>query len=186
MLRRLIVLRHAKSDWDTDAQTDHERPLNKRGRRDAPRVAAHLAELGWTPERVFASDARRTRETWKRMKKALNGAVKAKFTASLYHTGISAVREVVASVPDKVTTVMVIGHNPGWESVIDALTGQEVRLTCCNAALLSVEADSWADAISMDTSWKLHEVVRPKELKDKDKEKDKDKDKDKGKGKGKG
>jgi phosphohistidine phosphatase len=166
MLRRLIVLRHAKSDWDTDAATDHERPLNKRGRRDAPRVADHMAELGWKPEKVFSSDARRTRETWKRMRKAFDSGIKAKFTKSLYHTGIGAVREVVASVPDKVETVMVIGHNPGWESVIDTLTGEEVRLTTCNAALLSIEADSWADAISTDAAWNLDRVLRPKDLKD--------------------
>ena len=65
MRRRLIVLRHAKSAWDTDAATDHERPLNKRGRRDALRVAEKIAKLGWQPEQVISSDAERTRETWK-------------------------------------------------------------------------------------------------------------------------
>jgi polyadenylate-binding protein len=164
MLRRLIVLRHAKSAWDTDAEVDHERPLNKRGRRDAPRIGQKLAELGWIPERVFSSDARRTRDTWKRMRAELGDDIEAAFTRQLYHAGIGAVREVLADLPDVVGTVMVIGHNPGWEGVIDALTAAEVRLTSCNAALLSIEADTWRDAISQESRWQLHQVLRPKEL----------------------
>jgi phosphohistidine phosphatase len=164
MERRLIVLRHGKSSWDTDAVTDHDRPLNKRGRRDAQRIGKHMVELGWAPERVVSSDSRRTKETWKRMKEAFEGEPEVGFTRELYLTGIAAVREALAKVPDDVATVMVIGHNPGWEGVVDVLTGEEVRMTTCNAALLSVEADSWSDAVAMDSCWKLHNVLRPKEL----------------------
>ncbi len=64
MTRRLIVMRHAKSSWKHAGLTDHQRPLNKRGRKDAPRVARALIERGWTPRRVLSSDAARTRETW--------------------------------------------------------------------------------------------------------------------------
>ncbi len=67
MQRRIIVMRHAKSSWKSDAPDDHSRPLNRRGRRDAPRVAQELARRGWVPERVFSSDARRTRQTWEIM-----------------------------------------------------------------------------------------------------------------------
>ena len=71
MERRLIVMRHAKSSWKSDAETDHLRPLNKRGRDSAPLVAARLVELGWIPEAVYSSDSLRTRETWDGMMNAL-------------------------------------------------------------------------------------------------------------------
>jgi hypothetical protein len=69
MQRRLMIMRHAKSAWSSDVASDHERPLNKRGRRDAPRVGKRLAKLGWVPEFVVSSDSRRTRETWERMQR---------------------------------------------------------------------------------------------------------------------
>lgn len=164
MERRLIVLRHAKSSWETEAATDHDRPLNKRGKRDAQRIGKRLAKLGWVPELVFSSDSARTRETWERMKEAFDDAIEATFTRDMYHAGIGAVRTVLVGIPDNVKTVMAIGHNPGWESVVEQLTGDEVTLTTCNAALLIADADNWSDAAAMDSSWKLHALLRPKEL----------------------
>ena len=61
-MKRLVVMRHAKSDWSSGASTDHARPLNQRGRREAPITAARLATLGWAPDRVSSSDSQRTRE----------------------------------------------------------------------------------------------------------------------------
>ncbi len=164
MKRRLVILRHAKSAWDSDAATDHDRPLNKRGRRDAPRIAAEIVELGWAPERVISSDAARARETWERMESLLGKkAKKVVFTRTLYHGGLPEVREVMRDIKKKVATVMLVGHNPGWEDVLCTLTSGTHRLTTCNAALVSISADSWEDALAQ-TSWKLEHLLRPKEL----------------------
>jgi phosphohistidine phosphatase len=164
MKRRLIVLRHAKSDWDTDAASDHARPLNKRGRRDAPRVGEHLASLGWVPERVVSSDSTRTRETWDLMRDAFDPPPDVTFTRRLYHAGIAPVRDVLAEVPGAVGTVMVIGHNPGWESVVQILSGLDVPMSTANAALLEVDAPSWVEGAALDAAWRLVDVVRPKEI----------------------
>ena len=67
-------MRHAKSDWKDSSLTDHQRPLNKRGKRDAPQMAAKLSELGWQPSRVLTSDSQRTMETLDLMKSSF-GAV---------------------------------------------------------------------------------------------------------------
>jgi phosphohistidine phosphatase len=67
MGKRLIIMRHAKSSWTSGASTDHQRPLNKRGRHAAPRIGARLRDIGWIPDMVIASDSERTRETWQRM-----------------------------------------------------------------------------------------------------------------------
>src|SRR5690348_4006065 len=63
-MKSLVVLRHAKSDWDTMVATDFERPLNSRGLRDAPKIGAALAKTGVIPEMVLCSPALRTRQTW--------------------------------------------------------------------------------------------------------------------------
>lgn len=168
MQRQLIVLRHAKSDWNTDAPTDHARPLNRRGRKDAPRVAQRLCELGWTPEYVVSSDSQRTRETYQIMRKvfaeALGEEPVVQFLESLYHAGPQALASAMVDVPDEVSLVMAIGHNPGWQEVVYALTGQAVSMTTANAALLSIEEDNWPAAFGRAGSWELVEVIRPKEL----------------------
>lgn len=158
-------MRHAKSAWDTDAGDDHERPLNARGRRDAPRVAERLRELGWSPERVISSDALRTRQTWELMEPVLAPpAVPVTFTRELYLAGVSAVRSVLAPLADTVRTAMVLGHNPGWEDVVAWLTGKLEPLGTADAALVRVDADSWADAVQRAGRWQLHDVIRSKAI----------------------
>lgn len=161
--RRLIVLRHAKSDQYSDAPTDHDRPLNPRGIRSAPMIAAKLAELGWVPQVVVSSDSKRTRQTWDHMKAALGGSPDVRFTSSLYLAGPPEVRQALRELPDGVETAMVIGHNPGWEEVVFELCGVRVRMTTCNAALLEVKADGWDEAM-VRQDWRFETVLRPKEL----------------------
>ena len=120
--RRLLVIRHAKSDWETDAPTDHARPLNARGRRDAPRVAAELVRRGWLPDLVCASDAARTRETWARMQAVLPDRIRVQHRRSLYHAGTAAVREQAQGWPVNASCIAVVGHNPGWEELIEDLS----------------------------------------------------------------
>lgn len=163
-MKRLILLRHAKSDWASGAMTDHERPLNHRGRRDAPAIGEAIASLGWRPEVVISSDATRTRETWARMREALGVEAEPRLTAAFYLADLQAIREALADLPDEVTTVMVIGHNPGWEEAASTLTGQEITLTTANAAMLTVEAERWEEAILLDGCWRLAHLLRPREL----------------------
>lgn len=161
--RRLVVLRHAKSDWATDANGDHARPLNDRGRREAPRIGERLHALGWVPQAVVSSDAKRTRQTWKRMGDALGGEPSVRFTPALYLMGIDEIRDALRELPPEVETAMVIGHNPGWEDAVHELCGVRVRMTTCNAALLHVQAATWAEAAAR-SDWALEVVLRPKEL----------------------
>ncbi|MCB9658673.1 MAG: histidine phosphatase family protein [Sandaracinaceae bacterium] len=163
MNRRLIIMRHAKSAWHTDAATDHDRPLNERGQRDAPRVASALAELGWSPELTVSSDSTRTRQTFELMRPAFRGPVTVRFTRRLYHASLDAVRDELADVGDALRTVMVIGHNPGWEEMLARLCGQDRRMTTANAALLTIDAPSWSDALDR-YAWTLTRLLRPKEL----------------------
>jgi phosphohistidine phosphatase len=167
MHRRLIVLRHAKSSRTGDVGDDHARPLSKRGRRDAPRVAAWLARNGWTPERVVSSDAARTRETWEHMREGLGATVESvTFDPTLYGGGIAEARRVLTALPATVRTAMLIGHNPGWEDLVAWLCRSPTQMTTANAALLVGHGKTWKDALARAGTWTLERVVRPKALDD--------------------
>jgi phosphohistidine phosphatase len=163
MQRRLIIMRHAKSSWKKEEPNDHERPLSSRGRRDAPRVAKELGRRGWIPELVLSSDAARAKETWRRMADAFD-EVETRLVPQLYLGGIDAVRDALRGVPATTATVMVVGHNPGWEEMVTQLTSVQVHLTTANAALVCVDAPSWPQAVAMVGAWSLERLVRPKEL----------------------
>jgi len=160
---RLIALRHAKSAWDTDAVDDHDRPLSGRGRKEAPRVGESLAELDWLPDHVLSSDSRRTKQTWARIQPACAQATVV-FTDALYHaSGHDALRVIRAQTPAHVHTLMVIGHNPGWEELVHLLTGRSVVMTTANAVLMERDAGTWPEALAAGT-WSLVDIIRPRDL----------------------
>lgn len=101
---RLILLRHAKSDWGDPGLSDKERPLNARGRADAPKIGAWLAQHA-RPDHILVSTAQRTRETWSRL--GLSGAPR--FLDALY---LAEPAEIAAILPPE-GTALVIAHNPG-------------------------------------------------------------------------
>ena len=162
--KRLVLMRHAKSSWKSGAPNDHERPLNKRGRRDSPKVGAELARLGWVPDAVLSSDSARTTETFARMKASLGYKGDADFREDLYHAGVPEVRAALGGLPDTVGTALILGHNPGWEEVLEFLSGQDdvMKTACC--ALLSIDAETWHEAIEAPGTWTLARMIRPREL----------------------
>lgn len=117
--RTLILIRHAKSDWGSDARTDHDRPLNDRGRRDAARLGGWLAERGWgAPGAILCSDARRTRET-----AALafpNREVELR--PDLYLAEPGAILAALATA--RAETVALLAHNPGLGAAAALLARQ--------------------------------------------------------------
>jgi phosphohistidine phosphatase len=113
--RRLVLLRHAKSDWPDVA--DHERPLAKRGRRDAPRAGRWLARSGYVPDAVVCSTARRARETWELAAAALaqagGGAPPVRYEPRVYDATVLGLLMLVREFPEDERTVLIVGHNPG-------------------------------------------------------------------------
>lgn len=122
MSHRLLLIRHAKSSWDDPALPDRERPLAKRGRKAAERVAAHLRQAGLRPDLVLCSPSRRTRETLELL--AL-GRADALVEDALYGANEDELLARLRDVPEGAGTVAVIGHNPGMQDLAIELVGSD-------------------------------------------------------------
>lgn len=110
--RRLVLLRHAKSDWPEDV-ADHDRPLAARGRRDAPLAGRWLARHGHVPEAVICSTARRARQTWDLAAAALAAPPPVRHEPRVYEATVLALLMLVREIPDERSVVAIVGHNPG-------------------------------------------------------------------------
>jgi phosphohistidine phosphatase len=117
--RRLILLRHAKSDWPD--VPDAERPLAKRGRRDAPRIGRWLAEHGYQPDVVVVSAATRTRQTWDLLAPELGGSPAVRFEPRAYAASPLTLLYLAQELPARYRTALLIAHNPGLSELATTL-----------------------------------------------------------------
>ena len=124
--RELVILRHAKSAWDTDAPSDMERPLNKRGEKDAPRIGRWLQESGLMPDLVVSSTAERARLTVEAACKELGIKKKAiHWQPAIYEASVATLLQLLAGLPNEPRRVMLVGHNPGLEGLVAYLAKPE-------------------------------------------------------------
>jgi phosphohistidine phosphatase len=120
----LLVLRHAKSDWDTNARTDFERPLSKRGRRDAPKVGLWLRQNGPVPGLVLSSPAERARHTALAVCHELGiDPEQIRWDRRIYEAGTAELLAALAEAPESVGILLLVGHNPGLEALVGLLCG---------------------------------------------------------------
>jgi phosphohistidine phosphatase len=121
-MRRLLILRHAKSDWPAGV-SDRERPLAQRGLEAAPAMGRYIAAEGLQPDFALVSPARRTRETWALVKCALGGEVAERFEPRIYNARTETLLALVNALPEEAKTVLLVGHNPGCEELAARLSG---------------------------------------------------------------
>ena len=145
-------MRHAKSSWSNPSLNDHDRPLNGRGRKDAPRIYQVLMENNWLPDTVFLSSSKRTTETLSLMNLD-EDLIKIEIKPSIYHASIEELISLSQSLEVNKTT-MILGHNPGCELLINHLIGEWHSMPTASAALL----------VKQKEFWELEDVLRPKEL----------------------
>ncbi|NUK55354.1 histidine phosphatase family protein [Streptomyces lunaelactis] len=122
-LRRLVVLRHAKSAWP-EGVADHARPLGPRGLRDAPAVGRWLATADCLPDLVLCSTARRARQTWELAAAELGSIPPVRFERRVYAADEQQLIDAVHEVPVEMETLLLIGHNPGLQDLILLLAGE--------------------------------------------------------------
>ena len=147
--RRLVLLRHAKSDWPD--VPDRDRPLAKRGRRDAPVIGRWLHDHGYLPEVVVCSAARRTRQTWELVAPELGGSPSVTFEPRAYEASALALLYLVRELPGACRAALLIGHNPAMAELGNSLAeppdgvGGSLRFPTAAVAVLELSGD-WADA----------------------------------------
>ncbi len=122
ILKTLYLMRHAKSSWSDPTLPDRERPLNPRGRRDAPEMGRRLADRGPLPQRVVSSPARRARDTARLvMKSAGIDASRLETDERLYFDGVEGWRSVIADCDETVDCLLMVGHNPDFSLFVREL-----------------------------------------------------------------
>lgn len=120
--RRIVLLRHAKADWGQE--TDHERPLAERGRKDAPVAGRRLAQSGIHFDLALCSTAARTRETWKLAVHELAERPRTVYEERIYEASPGELVALLNEVAEDVRDVLVIGHNPGMHGLAEVLAGE--------------------------------------------------------------
>jgi phosphohistidine phosphatase len=164
-MKTLLLLRHAKSSWGNPGLADHDRPLNKRGKRDAPRIGELLRREELVPHLIISSTARRARVTAELVAEHSGYAGSLRLEADLYAAGAEAYLEGLANLPDEYERVMVVGHNPGLEELLEAIIGGYERLPTAALAEVRLPVQRWRD-LNDETEGELVNLWRPKELSD--------------------
>lgn len=123
-MKTLLLFRHAKSSRDDPELDDFDRPLAPRGVADAPAMGKLIAGRGWIPDHALVSPAARTTETWTLARRAFGRDVPAIYPQKLYLASAETLFEQIRKVPEAVTTLILVGHNPGLEDCAVALCGE--------------------------------------------------------------
>ncbi len=159
-MKTLYLLRHAKSDWSDPSLDDHDRPLNRRGKRAREQIAAHVA--GWPVDLVVCSTAVRARATAKPVVTTLGCEVQ--FDPAIYEASAGDLLDVVQHLPNEASAVMLVGHNPGFEVLTSVLCGDSPAYPTAALGTITLDVPRWADA--EPGSGRLVGLVTPAELAD--------------------
>ena len=145
-MKELVLVRHAKSSWKDSSLGDRERPLNKRGEREAPEMGARLERRKHKPDLIVSSTAVRALETARIIAKKLGYPRKAIAVEDrLYGAGVAELLDVIRNTDESVTTLMLFGHNPGLTELANHLGPRPIpNLPTCGVLHLRFETETWS------------------------------------------
>lgn len=159
--RRLLLLRHAKSDWDAPLGDDHSRPLAPRGRRAAATIGRWLAAVDRVPDMIVTSSAVRARSTVELAAAAGGWTAPIEISDELYGAGPEGVLEVLRRRGGSHSTVLLAGHEPVWSALAGGLVGgARLRFPTAAMASLRFAINHWSDAEAAELEW----LITPKLL----------------------
>ena len=147
MAKHLLIMRHAKSSWADSNATDHERTLNRRGLRDAPRMAQFVASQDCRPDFIASSTAQRAASTASLFAENCPGSteIPLHLVAEFYHASPQAYLDYIGSIRNEgIGTLMVVGHNPGLESLVYRLSKRHERMPTAAVAHFRLDIDCWS------------------------------------------
>ncbi len=167
----LSLLRHAKSRWSDAGLEDIDRPLNKRGEKDAPRMGAYLARQRLVPDLILCSPAVRTRQTLDLVLPRLKASPEIVYEDALYPGSPAAMLKCLRKVAPGVRQAMIVGHNPGLQALALSLAGTDTeadlqalaeKLPTAGLVVIELKRRTWAKVEAGDGRLKL--LTAPKRL----------------------
>ena len=161
--KSLLVLRHAKSDQHDAEAADYDRPLNKRGTRDAGRMGRLLRDEHLLPDLIMVSTAKRARETVEGLVSGSGYAGDIERKRTFYLAGPDAYIRALSKVQDTHRRVLVVGHNPGMEDLVERLTGTSITMPTAALVEIVLPVKHWRE-LGEETRGELRGVWRPREL----------------------
>lgn len=162
-MKTLLLLRHAKSSWKYPDLADHDRPLNKRGKQTAPRIGQLLKDENLLPDLILSSSAARAQTTARKVAQASGYAGVIQASRELYEAEPATYLSLLRAVPGDYARILVIGHNPDLEIVLEQLTDEAETLPTAALAQVELAINQWQE-LTEDTEGKLVRVWRPREL----------------------
>ena len=162
-MKTLFLLRHAKSSWKDASVKDFDRPLNQRGLKAAPSVGKLMRKRKLQPDLVLSSPAERARQTTELVLAGAGLKVEVRHDERIYEATVARLFEVVAQIEEDANVAMLVGHNPGLEELLEALTGAARSLSTAALACIELDIEKW-NKVRAGTG-RLEWLVKPKELK---------------------
>ena len=162
-MKTLLVLRHAKSSWSNNQLADHDRPLKARGRRDAPRIGQLVSDNDLVPDLIISSSARRAVDTAALFAQASGYEFDIETTRDFYHASPETYLEYISLLSDEIDRVMVVGHNPGMEELVEEFADSWVRMPTAALAEIRLEIEKWND-LDENTEGTVANLWIPREL----------------------
>ena len=150
MAKQLLLIRHAKSDWGNASLSDFDRPLNKRGKANAPEMAERLMKQKIVPQLVVSSPALRALTTAKFFTDTWQMPLKnIQLEPSIYEASVKTLLSVINNLDNKYDKIALFGHNPGFTDFVNYLSNANIyNVPTCGVVLLEFQADDWAEVSS--------------------------------------
>ena len=164
-MKKLLVLRHAKSSWKDTGISDHDRPLNKRGKEAAPLMGQVLYEEDLVPEAILSSTALRARQTADLVAEASGFEGEIVYLEDFYHAWPSDYLDALRVLSDDIDSAMIVGHNPGMEMLLEMLTGESERFPTAALALIYLPIVYWSQ-LNDETEGEFVDLWLPRMLMD--------------------
>ncbi|HEY0384629.1 MAG TPA: histidine phosphatase family protein [Pyrinomonadaceae bacterium] len=161
-MKTLFLLRHAKSSWQNESLPDFERPLNERGRSAAPLIGKFMRQHKLRPDLILCSPAERARQTIALVSAAAAFKAELRYDERIYAASAARLFAVVSQIDESAGSVLLVGHNPGLEELLEALTGEVRHLPTAALAHMTLNVERWAGAC--EQTGELVRLVKPKEL----------------------
>jgi phosphohistidine phosphatase len=161
-MKTLLLLRHAKSSWKDAGLRDFDRPLNKRGLKAARLIGRFIRRQKMKPALVLSSPAERARQTAALVLEASKLSVELRYDERIYEASVRVLLEVVSQIEEAADIVLLVGHNPGMEALLESLTGEVRRMPTAALACIHLDLDKWSKV--RERAGRCEWLVKPKEL----------------------